>query len=355
MITIHENFDIRKLTTFGLPAECGRFIEYTGEDDLQKMRAEGILRDALPLGGGSNMLFTTGSFPGTVIHSTSRESLLRPQSDGSVELTLTAGYPLDEACAMAARVGLWGMENLSGIPGNIGGAAVQNVGAYGTELKDLLKSAVCFDSEVGELVRLSNGDCRYGYRDSAFKHMEYPCRLIVYAVVLRLDPNGAPNLAYSGLAKALEGRSGLTPMDVRRAIIALRNQKLPDPAKVGSAGSFFKNPVVSASEYERICARYRENMVAEDGNAQADADQLVPGHVNASGEVKLSAAWLIDHAGCKSFSVGGAALWPSQPLVIVNADGHATGADVVALEERIRRRVQSVFGIDLQPEVIHIP
>ncbi len=355
MITIHENFDIRKLTTFGLPAECGRFIEYTGEDDLQKMRAEGILRDALPLGGGSNMLFTTGSFPGTVIHSTSRESLLRPQSDGSVELTLSAGYPLDEACAMAARVGLWGMENLSGIPGNIGGAAVQNVGAYGTELKDLLKSAVCFDSEVGELVRLSNGDCRYGYRDSAFKHMEYPCRLIVYAVVLRLAPNGAPNLAYSRLAKALEGRSGLTPMDVRRAIIALRNQKLPDPAKVGSAGSFFKNPVVSAAEYERICARYRENMVAEDGNAQADADQLVPGHVNASGEVKLSAAWLIDHAGCKSFSVGGAALWPSQPLVIVNADGHATGADVVALEERIRRRVQSVFGIDLQPEVIHIP
>lgn len=355
MITIHENFDIRKLTTFGLTAECGRFIEYTGEDDLQKMRAEGILRDALPLGGGSNMLFTTGSFPGTVIHSTSRESLLQPQNDGSVELTLTAGYPLDEACAMAARVGLWGMENLSGIPGNIGGAAVQNVGAYGTELKDILKSAVCFDSESGELVRLSNAECRYGYRDSAFKQMEYPCRRIVFAVVLRLDPNGAPNLAYSGLAKALEGRSGLTPMDVRRAIIALRNQKLPDPAQVGSAGSFFKNPVVSAAEYERICARYRENMVAEDGNAQADADQLVPGHVNASGEVKLSAAWLIDHAGCKSFSVGGAALWPSQPLVIVNADGHATGADVVALEERIRRRVQNVFGIDLQPEVIHIP
>lgn len=343
MIRTVCNTDIKEMTTFGLPAECGRLIEYSDPADLELLHARGELsHNLLPLGGGSNMLFTTGKFNGTVIHCTDRTvSIGHPDADGYVEIKAAAGTVLDELCALTCQKGLWGLENLSGIPGEIGGAAVQNVGAYGTELKDVVSAVHCFDTASGKHVTIENSGCRYGYRDSIFKHLPHPGAMLVTAVTLKLTTRTSPNLGYTALAAAFNGKetASLTPQMLRQAVIALRDGKLPSPATAGSAGSFFKNPVVSSHTYEELTRRL---------------NKPVPGHVLPTRDVKLSAAWLIDNAGCKRFKCGGAGVWPSQPLVLVNATGQATGADVVALENAIRNAVRERFGIDLEPEVIHI-
>lgn len=342
MITNTYNTNLKQMTTFGLPAECGRLVEYDTEDDLVLLHHEGTLDNALHLGGGSNMLFTTGGFSGTVLHSVNRNvRFSEPDADGTVTVTVGAGCTLDHLCALACERSLWGLENLSGIPGEIGGAAVQNVGAYGTEFKDVAVSLRCFDTLRGTFVTLSVEECAYGYRDSIFKHLPTPGSLIVVEATLRLTTLPSPRLGYAALASrfASADPSTLTPSMLREEVIALRNGKLPSPTLVGSAGSFFKNPVVTASEHRRI---------------EALVNQPVPGHVTPTGEVKLSAAWLIDHAGCKGMTHGGAAVWHLQPLVLVNATGQATGADVVALEEMVRSAVARRFGVELSSEVIHI-
>ena len=329
------------MTTFGLPAECGRLIEYDTIDDLRTLFADGLLRDALPIGGGSNLLFTTGRYEGTILHCTGRNVAIgKPEASGAVEVKAEAGCILDGLCDLTCRESLWGLENLSGIPGEIGGAAVQNVGAYGTEFKDVAASVRCFDTTTGETISLTNEECRYGYRDSVFKHLPTG-KLIVTDVTMHLSSSPHPRLDYAALATKFGhmGPATLTPVMLREAVISLRDGKLPSPALTGSAGSFFKNPVVSRDFHTEMQTRLNRN---------------VPGHVLPSGEVKLSAAWLIDNAGCKSFKCGAAGVWQSQPLVLVNTDGTATGHDVVELENRIRHAVMEQFGIDLLPEVIHI-
>lgn len=330
------------MTTFGLPAECGRLVEYDTEADLVQLHAEGVLADALHLGGGSNMLFTSGGYAGTVLHSRNRAvEIALPDAEGFVTVTAGAGTTLDDLCALTCARGLWGLENLSGIPGEIGGAAVQNVGAYGTEFKDVAVSLRCFDTVAGTPVVLTADECRYGYRDSLFKHLPVAGSLIVVAATLRLSTLPAPRLGYAALAQRFADRdpATLTPAMLREEVIALRNGKLPSPTLVGSAGSFFKNPVVSAEEHQRL---------------QQLVNQPVPGHVTSTGEVKLSAAWLIDRAGCKGMTHGGAAVWHQQPLVLVNATGTATGSDVTTLEEMVRSAVAERFGVELTSEVIHI-
>lgn len=342
MITTTRDTDIRKMTTFGLPAECGILIEYTSPSDLPALFAEGALNNILPLGGGSNLLFTTGRFAGTVVHCADRTITFgQPGADGIVEVEAAAGVVLDELCALTCGKGLWGLENLSGIPGEIGGAAVQNVGAYGTEFKDVVAKVHCFDTVSGEYLTLDNAACRYGYRDSVFKHLDQPNTLLVVGVTLHLTTLPSPSLGYAALASRFAGASPstLTPGMLREAVISLRDGKLPMPSQAGSAGSFFKNPVISADSYDKL---------------QRKLNKPVPGHVLPTGDVKLSAAWLIDNAGCKTFVAGGARVWQRQPLVLVNADGNATGADIVALENAIRTAVQEQFGISLEPEVIHI-
>lgn len=329
------------MTTFGLKAECGRFIRYDDPSaDLPQLHEAGIFDGPfLHLGGGSNLLFTSGHFAGTVLHNVG-SCLVFARIGDTVMATAAAGCRLDDVCREACRRGLWGMENLSGIPGNIGGAAVQNVGAYGTELRDLVDEVEVFDTVSGHFRSLSAEECAYGYRDSLFKHLPVAGSLVVTRVRLRLTALPSPRLGYKALADRFGDAdpASLTPTLLRDAVIAIRDAKLPDPLTTGSAGSFFTNPVVSADAYEALKAVHEE----------------IPGHITPAGDVKLSAAWLIDHAGCKSLRIGGAALWPSQPLVIVNATGEASGADVVALEHEICRRVEEVFGVALVPEVVHI-
>lgn len=340
MIEIHEGYDLTKMTTFGLRVECGRLIEYDNAADLKKLYTNGMLDNALPIGGGSNLLFLTPQYNGTVIHNRSQHVEFEVQADETTVICKAdAGVTLDNLCRQTASAGLWGLENLSGIPGEIGGAAVQNVGAYGAEFKDVALRLHCFDTQAGAMRTIEANECRYGYRDSMFKHLSQPNSLIVVDAELQLSQIPNPNLSYAALNKRFDTSEHLVPLQLRDAVIELRDSKLPNPAKIGSAGSFFKNPVVSKKLYEKI---------------QKKVNKQIPIHVLPTGEVKLTAAWLIDNAGCKPLTSGGAALWQSQPLVIVNSTGNATGGDVLNLEHEIIARVYDTFGVTLQPEVIHI-
>lgn len=365
MIRLYEDIDLKEMTTFGLPARCGRLIEFSEpEKDLPELDRRGLLDMAVVLGGGSNMLFTA-PVPGlTVIHPANSAITIGRAVNGTVTVTADAGVILDDLCSLTAGKKLWGLENLSGIPGHIGGAAVQNVGAYGTEFKNVVESVTCYCCKSHDFVTLSAKDCRYAYRDSIFKHLLPDEKLIVCRVNLRLKEEPMPRLGYKGLHDALrvqynlqDGNTtqedtelliekGITPMTIREAVISLRDKKLPDPSKIGSAGSFFKNPVVTMDELNRIESAW--NSVP--GNAASP----LPYHQLPDGNAKLSAAWLIDKSGCKPLAKGGAALWQTQPLVIVNLSGEARGKDVVELEKEVVRRVKSVFGVILTPEVIHI-
>lgn len=386
MIRIFENIDLKEMTTFGISAECGRLIEFDDyKTDLPELNRRGLLKDVFVIGGGSNLLLA-GDL--------SRRTFLRPapqavseisensdnsdNSDNSLTIILPAGVRLDDACRLTAGAGYWELVNLSGIPGTIGGAAVQNVGAYGVEFKDVVGTVICYDSAEDRFVEMSAADCRYGYRDSMFKHLPEDRRLIVCAAKINLKKNPAQplNLSYRGLRVYLAGKLGLpadasaeeiekelkarnlfNPGRISDFIREMRDAKLPSPTVTGSAGSFFKNPVVTSTELSEITSRWRTlsgdpgaSVPAHDVHCEATADN------ETSGEPlhKLSAAWLIDHAGCKPLTSGGAALWQSQPLVLVNASGNATAADILDLEHKVIDKVRSVFGVTLSPEVIHV-
>ncbi len=346
MIKQSENADITSLTTFGITAGCGSLFEYDTDNDLAALHSQGVFRRPyITLGGGSNLLFVNGFYPGAVITSRNDNVTWRGLDTDFPLMECGAALQLDRACSLAAEVGLWGLENLSGIPGSIGGAAVQNAGAYGAEFADAAVTLKVFDTRTGQTAEMPAANCGYGYRTSIFKAPENSGRYIITAVTFRLSRPCRANLSYRGLTEALgydeitaEAASALTPRQIRTAVLAVRDRKLPDPSKAGSAGSFFKNPVVSADEYQQIiCLSGMEPS----------------GHRQPDGSIKLSAAWLIDKAGCRTLTCGGAALWPSQPLVLVNASG-ATGADVATLAAEVSARVRQRFGVTLTPEVIYI-
>ena len=260
-----------------------------------------------------------------------------------------AGVLWDDFCRWSAEQGLWGPENLSGIPGETGAAAVQNIGAYGVEAKDFIRMVKCFDCITGKVVAFRPSECRYGYRESMFK-TSAKGRYVVTSVCFSLSSGPNPKLEYGNVRaavdKALEdtGKS-LTPALVRDVILSVRNSKLPDPAVIGSAGSFFKNPVVPRSDYERVAS------IARIGHSD---DCQVPHFDTGSGFIKIPAAWLIEQCGLKGYRDGNAAVYERQPLVIVNLTGEASPEEILAVEKKVSDSVYSKFGIRLQPEVEHI-
>ena len=263
----------------------------------------------------------------------------------------------DDFCARAAKEGLWGPENLSLIPGECGASAVQNIGAYGVEAKDILAGIRAYDRLEGKFVEIDPGDCQYGYRTSRFK-TEWKGRFIITAVTYRLSREPKPVLDYGGVRKALEGRGAgtkrsevessgedlLTPALIRDTIIDIRRRKLPDPEETGSAGSFFCNPVISRSHFARIEAIAR----ADNG-----PDYQVP-HYDVPDGVKVPAAWMIEQCGFKGAVNGGAQVYQNQPLVIVNASGSATPEEIIGLEQQIIGSIAAKYGITLHPEVEHV-
>ncbi len=333
---IKLKYDLGPLNTFRMKVRCECFVEYESVKELEGLNFDRLPRPLLHMGEGSNLLFTK-DFPGTVLHSNIEYIKYMDMGLDDVPVIVGAGVNFDSFVSETCRHGLWGAENLSLIPGEVGAAAVQNIGAYGVEIKDIISGVVCFDLKERKRVKFTASDCRYGYRSSMFKESENKGRYIVTSVLFRLSRKRRPRLEYKGIAEALEGREPQTPQEVREAVIRIRRAKLPDPEETGSAGSFFKNPVVSAAEFERI---------SPDGTA--------PHYRLPDGSVKIPAAWLIDSCGLKGAEQGGAAVYEKQPLVIVNRSGEASPEDVLALERRIIDGVRERFGIELHPEVEHI-
>ena len=336
--------DLTKMNTFGMKVKARCFMEYDSVADLVDIEFEELARPVLHIGGGSNLLFTD-DFKGTVLHSKINfTEILEEGSD--VLVSVGSGVVFDDFCAWAAKEGLWGVENLSYIPGEVGASAVQNIGAYGVEVKDVIRRVYCYDTVEEEFVSFGVEECEYGYRDSIFKNPEVKGRYIVTHVVFALSRTPQPRLEYGHLKAAVESAGPeLTPMLIRKVIIKIRKEKLPEPSVMGSAGSFFKNPVISAEHFARIEAAAK---------AEHGPDYKVPHYDLPDGTVKVPAAWMIEQCGWKGRRSGGAAVYDKQPLVIVNYTGDAYPEEIIGLERRIIASVKAKFDIELHPEVDHI-
>ena len=353
MIKTEYYKDLTAMNTFGMKVKTRCFIEYDSVADLVDIEFEELARPVLHIGGGSNLLFTD-DFKGTVLHS-KINFIEEIGSEGDMVLvSVGAGVIFDDFCDWAAKEGLWGVENLSYIPGEVGASAVQNIGAYGVEVKDIIHKVYCYDTVEEEFVSFDVDECEYGYRDSAFKDPELKGRYIVTHVVFELSREPQPQLEYAHLKEAVG--ENVTVAQIRKTIIKIRKEKLPEPSVMGSAGSFFKNPVISADHFRQIEAAAK---------AELGADYKVPHYIvdpvissEAEGEVeksvKLPAAWLIEQCGWKGKRSGGAAVYDKQPLVIVNYTGEAFPEEIIGLERRIIDSVRRKFNIELHPEVEHI-
>lgn len=348
--------DLTKMNTFGMKVKARCFIEYDSVADLVDIEFGELARPVLHIGGGSNLLFTD-DFKGTVLHS--KIDFIEIIDEGpEVLVSVGSGVVFDDFCAWAAKEGLWGVENLSYIPGEVGASAVQNIGAYGVEVKDVIHRVYCYDTLEEEFVSFSVEECGYGYRDSVFKRPDVKGRYIVTHVVFRLSREACPVLDYGHLKEAVyqilgpshtdetsSSDASLTPALVRKVIIRIRKEKLPEPSVMGSAGSFFKNPVISLEQFVRIEAAAK---------AEHGPDYKVPHYDLPDGQVKVPAAWMIEQCGWKGRRSGGAAVWEKQPLVIVNFTGEAYPEEIIGLERRIVASVKAKFDVELHPEVDHI-
>jgi UDP-N-acetylmuramate dehydrogenase len=348
--------DLTKMNTFGMKVKARCFMEYDSVADLVDIEFEELARPVLHIGGGSNLLFTD-DFKGTILHS--KINFIEILEDASeVLVSVGSGVVFDDFCAWAAKEGLWGVENLSYIPGEVGASAVQNIGAYGVEVKDVIRKVYCYDTVEEEFVSFGVEECGYGYRDSIFKNPEVKGRYIVTHVVFALSRTPQPKLDYGHLRDAVmassarhceEGQSPdvaiFTPSLIRKVIIKIRKEKLPEPSVMGSAGSFFKNPVISEEHFARIEAAAK---------AELGSDYKVPHYDLPDGTVKVPAAWMIEQCGWKGRRSGGAAVYDKQPLVIVNYTGDAYPEEIIGLERRIIASVKAKFDIDLHPEVEHV-
>ena len=357
MIKTEYYKDLTKMNTFGMKVKDRSFMEYDSVEDLEDIEFEELARPVLHIGGGSNLLFTD-DFKGTVLHS--KIDFMEVLEEGhfdraerveeSVLVSVGSGVVFDDFCEWASKEGLWGVENLSYIPGEVGASAVQNIGAYGVEVKDVIHKVYCYDTVEEEFVSFGVEECEYGYRDSIFKNPELKGRYIVTHVVFALSREPKPRLDYGHLAEAVKEAqavraSELTPSLIRKVIIKIRKDKLPEPSVVGSAGSFFKNPVITHEHFGRI----ESAAMIEHG-----PDFKVPHYDLPDGMVKVPAAWMIEQCGWKGRRSGGAAVWDKQPLVIVNYTGEAFPEEIIGLERRIISSVKQKFGVELHPEVDHI-
>jgi UDP-N-acetylmuramate dehydrogenase len=336
-IAIAHDFPLTSLNTFGIAARARRYLRVSDASQLAAALADRALA-ALPrllLGGGSNMLFTQ-DFDGLVLHMDIKGHAIVGEDGRCTLVRAAAGENWHDFVQWTLAQGLGGLENLSLIPGTVGAAPIQNIGAYGAEIKDVFHALTVFDIASGEQRSLQAADCRFGYRDSVFKHAD-GAGLVVLDVTFALPKAWQPNLRYAELASALAGLDAPSPQQVADAVIAIRRRKLPDPALIGNAGSFFKNPVVSGEQCARLLEAF-PNLVH---------------HLQPDGSEKLAAGWLIDQCGWKGRSMGAAGVYPKQALVLVNLGG-ATGAEVVALARAIQHDVAGRYGVALEPEPIFI-
>ena len=334
MIRCFEHINLRDRNSFHVEqyAEC--LAEFDSADELFEIfsRYKGISRYKV-LGGGNNTLFTR-DFDGLLITPCGQNISLVGESDDTVTVRAEAGVEWDDFVNWCVSRELWGAENLSLIPGKVGTAPVQNIGAYGAEVKDIVKNVEMYAVESSNFVTLAAGHCAFGYRESVFKNL-LADKVVITAVEFELSRRPQPKLGYGDVIRETEARGGATLKNIREAICSIRRSKLPDTAVLGNAGSFFKNPIVGAPAADALLAEFPEMPVwpAADGESR-----------------KLAAGWLIDKAGMKGYRSGNVGVHDRQALVLVNFGG-ATGGEVMELAHTVQERVRSRFGIELDTEV----
>lgn len=329
-----RDYSLKGHNTFGIEAKCSRFLEYETIAEAQEVAR--ILREShtpyIIIGGGSNLLLTK-DYEGIVV----RSDVLGIQIADD-KMTCGSGEVFDEMIEASLMAGLYGLENLSLIPGDVGASAVQNIGAYGVEAKDYIERIEAVEIATGRVMTIPAEDCGYGYRQSKFKQ-EWKNRYLITHVTYRLSTDFLPHLDYGNIREALRQAHGaddvsaLTAQQLRDAIIGIRQAKLPDPKVMGNAGSFM-NPIVSRERYEQLAAQYP-------GMPHYEVDK---------DHVKIPAGWMIDQCGWKGKSLGRAGVHDKQALVLVNLGG-ATGDEIVRLCQAIQKDVEAKFGIDIHPEV----
>ena len=338
-LTISRDVPLTRCNTFGLAAKAHRLLSLTDTEQLAQLGAETAL-SALPrliLGGGSNVLLTR-DFPGLVVH-VQLKGIELLDDDGEVRrIRAAAGENWHDFVMWTLAQGYGGLENLSLIPGSVGAAPIQNIGAYGVEAGELIESVTLFDFASGATVVLPREACAFAYRDSVFKRDLRDSALIV-AVTFALPKAWRPNTRYADVVQELAARGIATPSprDISDAVIAIRQRKLPDPAVIGNAGSFFKNPVVPTEKRDALLAEH---------------PQLVS-YAQPDGSYKLAAGWLIDQCGWKGRNLGAAGVYEKQALVLVNRGG-ATGEEVWRLAQAVQADVMVRFGVRLEPEPVVI-
>lgn len=335
---ISRDYSLLAHNTFGIDVQCACFAEYDNADELREL-LHAYMNNELPLpllhiGSGANLLFV-GDFAGTILHSAIRGFEVVEQTADTVLLRIGAGENWDDVVAHTLDCGYYGLENLSFIPSEVGAAAVQNIGAYGTEIEQFVERVEGVSIQ-GKTQTYTHEKCTYAYRSSLFKTL-LKDRFFITHVYLRLSRQFVPNLSYAALRRLVEeaglDENSVSAKDIRRLVVQFRSEKLPLPAETGSAGSFFINPVISSKAFQALQEAYPD----------------IP-HYDAPDGIKVPAGWLIDRAGWRGRCLGRAGVWSKQALVLVNLGG-ASGEEIVQLSQAIQADVYQKFGIRLNPEV----
>jgi len=336
MPQILKQHNLKSLNTFGIEAHCDAYTEIHSVEEFKTLMTlpEYLSSKKLILGGGSNMLFVS-DFKGLVIRNCLKGIALVKDMGNEVLVKAAAGENWHEFVMWCIQHGYAGLENLSLIPGCVGASPMQNIGAYGVEIKDVFEELEACDMKSGELKVFSQKDCRFGYRESVFKR-EYKEVYLITSVSFRLKKNAVVNISYGAIAAELEKMGVKQPgiKEVSQAVIQIRQSKLPDPKVMGNAGSFFKNPEVKPEVYLPLKEKYSELVAYPLDN----------------GNYKLAAGWLIEQCGLKGFEKNGAAVHDKQALVLVNKN-NCKGEDVYSLSEHVLNSVFSKFGVNLEREV----
>ena len=337
MIFRHDNFNLKEHNTFKIEAFAKQFIKFQTIADIQHIINYGELKNykIFILGGGSNVLFTK-NFEGIILQSAINKIEIINETNNEVTIKAGSGVVWDDFVKFTVDNNFYGAENLSLIPGTVGASPVQNIGAYGVEAKDIITKVECVDLKTGELIYLTNNECKFAYRNSIFK-TEFKDKYIVSNVFFKLSKTENYKLDYGNLQSTIDDNNNLSLQKVREAIITTRQQKLPDTDKIGNAGSFFKNPIIEQSHFEKLQKKYNKMPFYKlDGN-----------------KYKIPAGWLIENAGWKQKTINNVTVYKNQALVIINT-GMANGNNIVNFSELIINDISDKYGIIIEPEVIFL-
>jgi UDP-N-acetylmuramate dehydrogenase len=330
-LNIQENISLKDYNTFGIQATAKRFVTVNTAKELTEIIS--LEKDIFLLGGGSNMLLTS-NIKKLVVHLNLKGIIVNDTAKDEVFVTAEAGENWHEFVLWCISQNYGGLENLSLIPGNVGTSPIQNIGAYGVEIKDTFHQLEALEIKTGKIKTFKNQDCNFGYRNSVFK-TELKNKYIIINVTFKLTKNKhKTNISYGAISTLLEHKQEPTIKDISNAVIQIRQSKLPDPKEIGNSGSFFKNPVIDTNSFKKLKEKYPE----------------IPHYIVSDTEIKIPAGWLIEQCGFKGKRFGDAGVHSKQALVLVNY-GNATGQEIYSLAEQIQKKVKTIFNIELDIEV----